>query len=361
MSAALRGFKILIVRRLETVVAVSQRCKHAPPEGSTQSVKHRVLATVVALAVLIPLCQLEAQQTEIPRLGVILQGGPFSAVVDGLREGLREQRLVEGKQFVLEVRDAAGDLKVVAEAARSLERQKVALIYAVATSVTVAARQATVSTPIVFCAGTDPVALGLVESFAKPGGRLTGVHFLSTDVTGKRLELLKRIVPKLHRVVTFYDPRNPSARESAKQGREAAQRLQVELRERHVGSAEELRAALQSLRPGEVDAYLAVSDAMVDRHAQTIIDAAHAKRLPTMFYFDSLVARGGLASYSVDFHDLGRQSAKHVARVLAGVSPKDVPVESVDRFTLAISMKTAERIGLVIPQAILLQADKVLQ
>jgi putative ABC transport system substrate-binding protein len=324
-------------------------------------VKHRVGVTAAALVLVISLYPLEARQSEIPRLGVILQGGPFWAVVDGLREGLREQRLVEGKQFALEVHDTGGDLKVVEEKARSLERQKVALIFTVATSVTVAARQATASVPIVFCAGTDPVAVGLVESFPKPGGRLTGVHFLSTDVTGKRLELLKQIVPKLQRVVTFYDPRNPSAMESAKQGREAAQRLRVELMERHVASAEELRAALQSLRPGEVDGYLAVSDAMVDRHAQAIIDAANAKRLPTMFYFDSLVAGGGLASYSVNFHELGRQSAKHVGRVLAGASPKDLPVESVDRFTLVISMKTAQRIGLMIPQSILLQADKVLE
>jgi putative ABC transport system substrate-binding protein len=316
---------------------------------------------VTALALVISLYPLEAHQGEIPRLGVILQGGPFSAVVDGLRAGLREQQLVEGKQFALEVRDTGGDLKAVEEAARSLERQRVALIYTVATSVTVAARQATASVPIVFCAGTDPVAVGLVESFPKPGGRLTGVHFLSTDVTGKRLELLKRIVPKLQRVVTFYDPRNPSAMESAKQGREAAQQLKVELIERHVASVEELQTALQSLRPSDVDGYLAVSDAMVDRHAQAIIDAANTKRLPTMFYFDSLVARGGLASYSVDFHELGRQSAKHVARVLAGASPKDLPVESMDRFTLVISMKTAQRIGLMIPQSILLQADKVLE
>lgn len=323
--------------------------------------KHTVLATVIALALVCPLSRLEAQQTGIPRLGVILQGGPFSAVVDGLREGLRERRLVEGKDFALDVRDTGGDLKAVEDAARSLERQKAALIYAIATSVTAATRQATVGIPIVFCAGTDPVALGLVESVAKPGGRLTGVHFLSTDVTGKRLELLKQIVPRLHRVVTFYDPKNPSARESAKQGREAAQRLQVELIERHVASAEELQAALQSLRPGDADAYLAVSDAMVDRHAQAIIDAANLKRLPTMFYFDSLVARGGLASYSVNFHELGRQSAKHVARVLAGTSPKDVPVETVDRLTLVISMKTAQRIGLKIPPSILLQADKVLE
>ena len=319
------------------------------------------LAGLVVLAVITSPGGLQAQQPKLPTIGVISQGGPWSPVVEGLRAGLRERRLVEGKQFALDIRDAAGDLKAAQDAARNLERQKAALIVTVATSVTVAARQTTNSIPIVFCAGTDPVAIGLVDSFARPGGRLTGVHFLSTDVTPKRLDLLKQIVPKLHRVVTYYDPRNPSARESAQQGRQAAPRLQIEFIERHVASAEELQTAVQSLRPGEVDAYLAVSDAMVDRHAQVIIDAATARRLPTMFYFDSLAAAGGLASYSVSFHEVGRQSAKHVERILNGVSPKDMPVESVDRFTLVINMKTARQIGLMIPQSVLLQADKLIQ
>jgi putative tryptophan/tyrosine transport system substrate-binding protein len=321
----------------------------------------RMLAFGVASALLIALSSPEAQQSRIPSIGVIFQGGPWYAVVDGLRDGLRRLRLVEGKQFTLDIRDARGDPKSVEEAARSLERQQVALIYTVATSVTVATRDATASIPIVFCAGTDPVSIGLVESLAKPGGRLTGVHFLSTDLTGKRMEILKEIVPRLHRVVTFYDPRNPSARESVRQAREAAPHLHVELIERHVASAEELKAALRAQRAGEADAYVAVSDAMVDRHAQLIIDAATAKRLPTMFYFDSLVARGGLASYSVDFHEIGRQSAKHVERILTGANPKNVPVEGVDRLTFVVNMKTAKQIGLTIPQSVLVRADKVIE
>jgi putative ABC transport system substrate-binding protein len=320
-----------------------------------------MLVILIAAALLIPISRPEAQQTPIPRVGVILQGGPWYAVVDGLRHGLRELRLLEGKQFTLDIRDAGGDLKSVEEAARSLERQQVALIYTVATSVTVATKRVTASIPIVFCAGSDPITIGLVESLAKPGGRLTGVHFWSTDLTGKRMEILKEIVPRLHRVVTFYDPKNPSAQESVKQAREAAPHLQVELIERRVASAEELQAALRALRTGEADAYVAVSDAMVDRHAQLIIDAANAKRLPTMFYFESLVARGGLASYSVDFRGLGRQSARHVARVLTGANPKEVPVERVDRFTFVVNMKTAQQIGLTIPQSVLFRADKVIE
>jgi putative ABC transport system substrate-binding protein len=144
-----------------------------------------------------------------------------------MRDGLGELGFKEGKQFVMDIRDTKGDLNAVNEAARDLERDKVNLLYTVATSVTIRARQATTDTPIVFCAGTDPVSLGLVDSFARPGGRLTGVHFLATDLTAKRLEILKDILPRLHRVVTFYDPSNPVARESARLGRQEAHRMKV--------------------------------------------------------------------------------------------------------------------------------------
>ena len=153
----------------------------------------------------------------------ILQGEPWYEVVDGLREGLNRLGLVESRDFVLHIRDARGDLQAVGEAAVTLERQKVSLIYTVAASVTLAAKRATVTTPIVFVAGTDPVIVRLVESLARPGGRLTGVYVRATDLTGKRLELLREIVPSLRRVVTFYDPSNRSAVEAAKEARDATQ------------------------------------------------------------------------------------------------------------------------------------------
>ena len=140
--------------------------------------------------------------------------------IDGLRVGLRKLGFEEGKQFILAIRDTKGDAKAAEEAARNLEQEKVNLIYTTSTSITIAAKRATADIPIVFCAGTDPVVLGLVESFAKPGGRLTGVYDRATDLTAKRLEILKEIVPKLRRVVTFYDPRNPVAIESSKLARE---------------------------------------------------------------------------------------------------------------------------------------------
>src|SRR5712692_3246156 len=139
----------------------------------------------------------EAQQPRVYRVGVVLQGGPYLGAVDGLRKGLAELGLEEGKQFILHVREGKGDLKAVEQAAGDLEREKVDLIFSVATSVTLAVKRATKTVPIVFYAGSDPVALGLVESFRKPGGRFTGIYGRLSDVAAKRLELLKEMVPRL--------------------------------------------------------------------------------------------------------------------------------------------------------------------
>jgi putative ABC transport system substrate-binding protein len=303
----------------------------------------------------------EAQQARVYRVGVVLQGGLYFSAVDGLRDGLRELGLEEGKQFLLHVRDAKGDLKSVEAAARSLEGEKVDLIYAVTTSVTRGAKRATKSVPIVFYSGTDPVSVGLVESFRKPGGRLTGIASQFTGATGKRLELLKEMVPRLRRVVTFYSPDNPAAQQSVKIARDAARRLKLELIERPVASVEELRAGLRVLRPGEADAFFYVSDAMVASQAELIIESARAKRLATMFQERGAVAKGALAAYGESFYTIGRLSAKLVQRVLLGADPGDLPVEQLDRVHFAINLKTAKALGLTIPQSVLGRADEVIE
>jgi putative ABC transport system substrate-binding protein len=238
----------------------------------------------------------EAQQPKLFRVGVITAGGAWYATIDGLRAGLKELGLEEGKQFILTIRDTKGDVKVAEEAAKNFEQEKVSLIYTTQTSVSIAAKRATADTPIVFCAGADPIDLGLVDSFAKPGGRLTGVYEPGTDLTAKRLENLKEIIPKLHRVVTFYVPRNPVAMESSKFARDIAQRLGVKFVERHIASVEELQTGLRALKVGEVDAFFEVSDALVQVNDQLVIDATRVKRLPTMFNNQSSVIKGGLAS-----------------------------------------------------------------
>jgi putative ABC transport system substrate-binding protein len=293
-------------------------------------------------------------------VGVVLQGGPYHAAVDGLRDGLKELGFEEGTQYVLHLRDVKGDLTAVGEAARNLEREKVDLIYTVATGVSVSVQRATTKVPIVFYAGVDPVEVGLVKSLARPGGRITGVHSRQSDLIGKRLEILKEIVPTFHRVVAFYNPANPALRESATMAREATRQLGIELVERHVRSVDELRAGLRGLKAGEVDA-IVVWDAMVVSQTQLIVETAKTRKLPTMFFDRTSVAAGGLASYGTSYYGVGRQAAKYVHRVLSGTSPADLPVERADRFELVINLKTAKALGLTIPQSVLLRADQVIE
>ena len=222
-------------------------------------------------------------------------------------------------------------------------------------------KRATTVVPIVFAVGSDPVANGLVESFAKPGGRLTGIHFLSADLTGKRLEILKEIFPALRKVVTFYDPSNESAVKSADSARDAGRRLKVEIVVRPVASVEDLRLGLAALKPQDAEAYFYTNDAMVVSQAQSIIEAARAKKLPTMFNESGLVAQGALVSYGVSYSEIGRLSAKYVQRVLAGTSPRNLPVESLSRLELAVNLKTARELGVTIPQSVLFRADKVIE
>jgi putative ABC transport system substrate-binding protein len=303
----------------------------------------------------------EAGQAQIYRVGVIHQGGPYRAVVDGLRDGLRQLGYEEGKQILLEIRDTKSDLKLAEEAARIFEREKVNSIYAVTTLVTTAVKNVTSQIPIIFSVGSDPVGSGLVQTFGRPGGRLTGVQYSTTDLTGKRLEILKEILPKLSRVVTFYNPGNRMAVDAATLAREAARQFRVQLVERHVTSVEELRQRLEAFKAREADAYFYISDSMVTSQAQLVIDMATSKRLPTMFSEQSVVAMGGLASYGQNFHEIGRLSAKYVQKVMTGAQPGDLRVEVVDKFELVINLKTAKQIGLTIPPNILARADKVIR
>jgi len=325
-------------------------------------IRSTVLLTAIVLAAFFGLPgAVGAQPGNGFRVGVVLQGGAYSQAVDGLRTGLRELGLEDGRQVRLDVRDGKGDVKAIEAAARSLEAAKVDLIYAVTTSVALATKRVTSRVPIVFYAGTDPVTVGLVQSYGRPGGRLTGLHSQYTELGAKRLQLLKDMMPGLRRVVTFYSPDNLSAQQSMKIVREAARQLQVTLVERPVTSVEALRAGLRALRPGEVDALLYVSDAMVSSQAAFIVDIAREKHLPTMLQFEeqARLVNGGLASYGVKFYSVGQLSAKPIQRILLGANPGEVPVEQLNKFHFVINRKTAEALHLTIPAAVLARADEV--
>jgi putative tryptophan/tyrosine transport system substrate-binding protein len=322
--------------------------------------RRRFLLTSLAGALAAPLAAGAQPAAKVYRVGVVLQGGPYHAAVEGLRDGLKGLGFEEATQYVLHIRDVKGDLTAVGEAARNLEREKVDLIYAVATGVSLMVQRATTKVPIVFYAGVDPVEVGLVKSLARPGGRITGVHSRQADLIGKRLEILKEIVPTLRRVVAFNNPDNPALRESATMAREAPRRLGIELVERHVRSVDELRVGLRGLMAGEADAIL-VWDAMVVSQTQLLVETAKTKKLPTIFFDRSSVAAGGLASYGTSYYGVGRLAAKYVHHVLSGTSPADLPVERSDRFELVLNLKTAKALGLTIPPSLLARADQVIE
>ena len=320
------------------------------------------LGTLTGSLLTAPLAAEAQSAGKVYRIGVVLEGGPYYAAIDGLREGLKETGFDERTHYLLLVRDMKGSLAAIAGAAQDLERDKVDLIYAIATSVAKAVQGATRTVPIVFYAGSDPVDNGLVDSFANPGGRLTGVHSRNVALTSKRLEILKEILARnSFRALTYYDSTNPIARGYAKEAREAARQLRIELLERYVRSVDELRTGVQRLKPGEVDALFVPIDAMLTSQAAFIADTAKIKKLPTMFYERTAVEAGGLASYGTSYYSVGRLAAKYVRQVLLGARPADLPVERSERFELVINLTTAKALGLTIPPALLQRADHVIE
>ena len=319
------------------------------------------IISITALFYLASVCCLWAQGAKPQRIGVLLPGGAQYETVDGFRQGFKESSWEEGKHFVLEIKDIKGDLALAEQAAKNLEKDGVNLIYALTTTVIAKAKTGTSQVPIVFSIGSDPVVGGLVESFARPGGRLTGVHYLVRDLTAKRLAVLKEILPKLSRVLTFYDPNNRVASEGAAMAREEGKRTGIKMLERHVGNVNELKSELQKFKAGDADAFLFTPDPMVGSESQSIIDTARAKKLPTMFQEQSLVSNGGFASYGQNYHEIGRLSAKYAQRILTGAAPRDMKIETVDSVELAINLQTAKQLGVTIPPQVLARAQKVIK
>jgi len=302
-----------------------------------------------------------AQPTKPYRIGVLFPGGAQYETLNGMRDGLKELGLQEGKQVILLIKDVKGDVTATEQAAKAFENDKVSLIYALTTSIIAKAKDATTKVSIVFAIGSDPVTGKLVDSFAKPGGRLTGVHYLVRDLTAKRLEVLKEILPKASRVLTFYDPTNRVAAEATTLARDEANRIGIKLIERHVSSVDELKSELQKLKAGEADAFFFTPDPTVGSQSQLIIDTAKAKKLPAMFQEQTMVAQGALASYGQNYREIGWLSAKYVQRVLNGAQPKDMKIETVDSVELAINLQTAKQLGVTIPPQILARAQKVIK
>jgi len=319
-----------------------------------------ILGSVLATADLVGR-GVAAQPARLIKIGALSDAwGPTHEIV-GLRDGLHALGYQENKDFVIGVRYTQGGAAELPAAARDLVRHGVDIFVASGGgSAAKAAQTATQRTPIVFVGVSDPVGLGLVKSFARPGGNVTGIADLETELAPKRMEIFRELVPGLKRVLLVYDATNADAVEKLAIYRDAARRLGLTLLEIPVRSEEEARATLTGIRKGEADGLLAPR--FVSLNIPGLINEIASKRaVPTMFHHPFFVERGGLASYSASNHELGRQAARLVDKIIKGAKPADLPVEQPTKFELVINLKTAKALGIKIPPSVLVRADRVIE
>ena len=301
-----------------------------------------------------------AQPARPIKIGALTESwGPTPAIV-GLRDGLQELGYREDKDFVIGVRFTQGNPAELPAAARDLVKRGVDLIVAAGGgNAAKAAQTATHRIPIVFVGESDPVGRGLVKSFARPGGNITGIADLEAELAPKKLEIFRELVPGLKRVLLVYDATNAAAIERLAVYRDAARRLGLTLVEKPVRSEEEARAAISGIRKGEADGIF--SPRLLSLNIPgLILEIAPKRAIPTMFDEAFFVEQGALASYSASSHELGRQAARLVDKILKGAKPGDVPVEQPTKFELAINLKAAKALSITIPQSILGRADRLI-
>ena len=301
----------------------------------------------------------QAQQPKkIPRIGYLT--GVGSAPNKGFLQGLRDLGYVEGKNILIEFRTTEGKSEGHAELAAELVRLKVDVIVADTAGEVTAAKNATTTIPIVMRGVADPIALGLVASLAHPGGNITGIATLAPDLSGKRLELLKEVIPKLSRVA-FLTPPVKAFRTSIKETEVAAQALGLQLQILQAMGANELEGAFEAAKKQRAGAVLLAQATSLLPHQTRIIDLAARNRLPTMYYNRRSVEIGGLMSYGRERFDMDRRVASMVDKILKGRKPADIPVEQPMKFEFVVNLKTAKHLGLTIPPNVLVRADKVIK
>ena len=308
----------------------------------------------------------QAQQPKkIPRIGWLSGGGTADTPgtqFEAFRQGLRDLGYIEGKNILIEHRRAEGKLDRLPNLVAELVQLKVDVLVITTLQAIRAAKQATKTIPIVMVVIVDPVAIGLIDSLAHPGGNITGLSTLNQDLIGNRLALLKEAVPRISRVGILWNADNPAAGIGFKEYEAAARALKIQLQSLEVrGPNPDFNAAFQATAKGRVNALITVRDAVLIGYQKRIADFAIKNRLPSMSESSQYVKAGGLMSYAVNDADQYRRAAYYVDRILKGTKPADLPVEQPMKFEFVINLRTAKQIGLTIPQWTLMKADKVIQ
>jgi putative ABC transport system substrate-binding protein len=326
-----------------------------------EALMHRSVAVIVLAPAILALVgallsPASAQRARPPyRVGVLNDARAANhPAVDGLKAGLRDLGLEEGRDVVFDVKLTDGDPERMPAAAAALVKAGVDVIFTSGEAATLAAKAATQTIPIVFTLVGDPVAAAIVTSLAHPGGNLTGVSSLTTDLVPKRLEALKALAPQVRRVWAIYHTADRSSGALITRALEVASRFGVEIVPRAALTPDELGQVLERLRPG--DALLVPDIATMDISA-ALLETSLARRDPAAFSSELWVSHGGLVSYGADYRAQGVQAARLVGKILHGSRPQDLPVEGADRIILAVNLKTAASFGLTAPHALLFRAD----
>jgi putative ABC transport system substrate-binding protein len=328
-----------------------------------------LLVTLVLALLVTPLRADTQQSTKVYRVGRLNAGSPPEVsplgqrTAEAFRQGLRELGYVEGRNLVLTWRFAEGRLERLSELAAELVRLPVDVpVVSGGDPVIRAAQQATQTIPIVFAGASDPVGRGFVASLAHPGGNLTGLNTFSLELVGKRLELLKALVPTVTRLAILANPAHSGTARTMREVQASAHALGVQPHVIEVRSPDELESAFAAMTRADMDALLVLTDpSTFEPHMSAIVALAQRSRLPTMYPWRAYVEAGGLMVYGASLLDIHRRAAIYVDKILKGAKPADLPVEQPMTFELVINMKTAEALGLTIPPALLFQADEVIR
>jgi putative ABC transport system substrate-binding protein len=328
--------------------------------------KEKIVFSLLGAFILASLYVAEAQHpAQNPRIGFVHSAGtPANPLpqFDAFRSGLQDLGYVEGKNILIESRYAEGRLDRMPALVQELVDKKVDIIVAVNNVVIRAAREATKTIPIVMVTSIDPVAAGYVESFARPGGNITGLAHLGRDLSAKRVELLKEVLSKVARVAILWDADGPGPAVAVKEYQAAARAFKLELRSLQVrGPQPDFAGAIETAKAERMDALIVVANPLIGERAKQVFDLTTKKQLPSMTEGTQYVKAGGLISYGANLPDLYRRAAGYVVEILKGAKPGDLPVKLPEKFEIYINLRTAQELGIVIPQHVLIQADKVIK
>ena len=322
-----------------------------------------IIVSILLFLALLGVHSVEAQQPrKLQKIGVLLGGGllPSSSDIQAFRQGLRELGYVEGQNIAIDYRVQKRREPLAAMAAE-LVRLKVDVIVATSTGPAVSAQKATKTIPIVFAEVADPVGSGLVASFARPGGNATGLTSLTPDLGGKRLELLKEVVPKLSRVAVLWHSDGPGQKPQLDGMELAANGLRLGLQPMDARESNDFEALFHAATKAHADALVALSSPRFTSRRATIVALATKNRLPSVYVSSDWVEADGLMSYGPNSKDRWRRTSYYVDKILKGAMPADLPVEQPTKFELAVNLRTAKQIAVTIPPNVVARADRVLK